>query len=102
MQFGTGSLYLWAMNTETEYMNGGVTNNLLKLMMADGLKVSASEMLTMAAHDAMPRNRFYTDSQIEAKKASIKAKADKLMPGWESDPYLDLYGIPGTPNRKRQ
>lgn len=44
------------MNTSTEYMNGGVTSNLVKLFAAGGYKPTADELLTIAAHDAMPRN----------------------------------------------
>jgi hypothetical protein len=87
------------MNTQTEYMNGGVTNNLLKLMAESGRKMSAEEMLTTAAHDAMPRGVFYTEDQLQAKRAEMKAKADAIMPGWENDEYLDLYGIPAESPR---
>jgi hypothetical protein len=90
------------MNTQTEYMNGGVTNNLLKLMSSNGLKMSSEEMLTAAAHDAMPRGKFYTEDQLQAKRNEIKAIADSIMPGWECDKYLDLYGIPtAAPRPKR-
>lgn len=74
-----------AMNTETEYMNGGIAVNLIKLAMESGYKPTEEELLTIKAHDAMPRNRFYTQSQVEAKRNTIK---------WQNikDGYEDLYG----------
>jgi hypothetical protein len=90
------------MNTETEYMNGGVMNNILNLMAKSGRKMSASQVLTSAAHDAMPKGVLYTESQLDAKRAELKAVADQVMPGWENDEYLDLYGLPTHADRPKR
>ena len=90
------------MNTSTEYMNGGVTSNIVKLAMEGGYNPTADELLTIAAHEAMPRNVFYTDEQLRAKREEIAAYADRTMPNWRKDEYLDLYGVPTpSPRPKR-
>jgi hypothetical protein len=61
------------MATETDYMNGGPRILLLKMALADGIELSSDERLTIAAHDAMPRNEWYSDSQVEAKRREIQA-----------------------------
>jgi hypothetical protein len=86
-------------NTETEYMNGGVTANLIRLFIKDGYKATPDELLTMAAHDAMPRDVFYTESQLADKRREIEQYADAIMPSWRNDEYLDLYGVP-TPSSR--
>lgn len=73
------------MSKETEYMNGGVTNGLIQLAMDGGYKPTPDELLTMAAHDAMPRGKFYTQSQLDRKRMEIKWSNAK-------DGYEDLYG----------
>ncbi len=90
------------MNTETEYINGGVTSNLVRLCAQDGYKPTAEELLTMAAHDAMPKGVWYTQSQIDAKRREIEQYADATMPSWRSDEYLDLYGVPVPSERPRR
>jgi hypothetical protein len=73
------------MNNETEYMNGGVTSNLVKLAMEGGYKPTPDELLTIAAHDAMSNGVFYTESQLQQQRTAIK---------WANatDGYEDLYG----------
>ena len=87
------------MNTETEYMNGGVTSNLIKLAMESGYVPGPDEVLTMKAHDAMPKGVLYTQSQLEAKRSDVSSKER-----WDSfqDGYEDLYGpwAPVKPARR--
>ena len=59
------------MNTSTEYVNGGVTANLLKLFVQNGYQANAEQLLTIAAHDAMPRGVVYTEEQLQAKREEI-------------------------------
>jgi hypothetical protein len=55
------------MSDQTEYMNGGVTVNLIKLFIKDGYVPTKAEAALIAAHDAMPRGRFYTEDQVRDK-----------------------------------
>jgi hypothetical protein len=76
------------MNAQTDYMNGGVMVNLLKLFITQGYVPSEEQAQTIAAHDSMPRGRFYTDADVDAAKAQTKAA--KWMDA--KDGYEDLYG----------
>lgn len=58
----------------TEYINGGATNAILKDMVLNGYKLTPNEQLRMEAHDAMPRNVFYTEEQLKEKMDEIKSK----------------------------
>lgn len=55
------------MDQQTEYMNGGVIVNLLKLFMEGGYVPTKEEADLIAAHDTMPRGKFYTEEQPMAK-----------------------------------
>ena len=90
------------MNTETDYMNGGVTNALIALAAKSGYKPTAEELLTAEAHKQMPRGVMYTHSALIAKRNEIKAHCDALLPGWENDSMLDLYGLPAQSDRPRR
>ena len=59
--------------------------NLIKLFMEGGYVPTQAEAAMIAAHDAMPRNEFYTLEQVEA-----KAKEQYWMNA--KDGYDDLYG----------
>ena len=60
------------MDTQTEYRNGGVVCNLLRLMAQNGRPLTSDEALTVAAHDAMPRGQWYTEAQVRAKRAELQ------------------------------
>lgn len=55
------------MSDQTEYMNGGVTVNLIKLFIKDGYVPTDAEAAIIKAHDAMPRGKFYTEEQVREK-----------------------------------
>ena len=81
--------------TEHDMMNGGVTVNLIKLAVERGHVPSPEEAASIAAHDAMPRNTWYT-------LADVTAKQPKLEPAWMNDEYADLYGpVEPSPRPKR-
>ena len=90
------------MKTSTQYINGGVTANIVKLAATCGYKPTADELLTIAAHDAMPRNTAYTEEQLQAKRSEIAVYADAIMPNWKQDEYLDLYGVPTPSDRPKR
>lgn len=56
--------------TETEYMNGGVMVNLLKLMASNGLQLDEQQKAHIAAHDSMKPGTWYTDRDVERAKAT--------------------------------
>lgn len=87
------------MNTETEYINGGVASNLVCLAAASGYVPTADELLTIAAHDAMPRGVAYTQTELDDMRKKIERCADRTMPEWRECRYLDLYGVPVPPSR---
>jgi hypothetical protein len=60
------------MDTRTEYRNGGVVCNLLRLMTQNGRPMTSDEALAVAAHDAMPRGQWYTETQVRAKRAELQ------------------------------
>jgi len=81
--------------TEHDMMNGGVTINLLKLAVEHGHVATPEEVASIAAHDAMPRNTWYTLADVAAKQA-------KPEPVWMNDEYADLYGpVEPSPRPKR-
>ena len=90
------------MNTQTDYINGGPLNTLVKLAIANGVKVSAGQRLMVAAHDAMPRGVIYTEAEVNAKCAEIEAWADANCKGWREDENLDLYGVPMPSDRPKR
>ena len=82
-------------STETEYMNGGVEATILRMLTRELTKEEAARL---AAHDAMPRGQWYTESQLSAKLREQDAREV-----WnKKDGYEDLYGDYTPPARPKR
>jgi hypothetical protein len=60
------------LSTETTYINGGVTNGLIKLFMEGGYVPTDEERLTMEAHETMPRGVEYTETELKEAKERLR------------------------------
>ena len=80
----TNSNNAFESNTYSDHdmMNGGVTINLMKLAIENGHVPTSEEAATIAAHDAMPRNTWYTHQDVAELIEATKECARELSTVW--------------------